>query len=164
MKKYFLLLILFCFFKTGHAQINIGPDKYKHFAAGAVIGGVGGYASHKIFQGDRKWTWVGAVGSSLAAGLVKETMDKNKYGVWENGDIVFTVLGGIVSGLVLDLFLKSDGRRRRGKPCSCYALQIKYSNPNNDFVNINIRENGSRDIISNLQAQAILVKHASILD
>jgi len=156
MKKYFLILVFFGFIPICNAQINWGPDKPKHIAAGIVAGGVGGYAAHKIFRGDRRWTWAGAVGSSLAAGVAKEMYDKSTYGVWETQDIIFTTLGGIVSGLALDLLLKNDGRRRRGKPCSCYALQIRYSESNNSLANIDLFENGSHDIGATLSAQAIL--------
>jgi len=158
MKKsiFFVLALSICGFAK--AQITISPDKPKHFAAGVVIGGIGGYAAHKIFKKsnnrtNRFWTWTGAVGSSLAAGITKEAIDKADYGVWDNNDVLFTTLGGIVSGLALELLIK---RRVPGR------IRVTY---NGDFLNQNLIKNnevlniasyGSHNIIATLQAQRIL--------
>ncbi len=131
-----------CTTVKGQATTNAA----KHVGAGAVIGAVGGYAAHKVFKGSRGWTWAGAVGSSLAAGLAKEAYDQSKGGVWENNDVVYTAIGGVISGVVLDLIL--DSRRGRGKRCGCLALNLNYSNT--DFTT-NF-ETGSGDIVAAIQA------------
>ncbi len=154
MKRYILFFVLCCLLGTARAQIEWGPDKAKHLAAGAVIGGVGGYAAHKIFKGDRTWTWVGAVGSSLVAGLAKEVYDQSDYGVWDNGDVLFTAIGGIVSGVALDLLLKKSRRSYQTNitNTSTYVVQIQFALP------FDVLENGSHDVVSNLQVQGILRK------
>ncbi|MGB5556087.1 MAG: hypothetical protein WBM83_15635 [Flavobacteriaceae bacterium] len=152
MKRYILFFVLCCLFGTVRSQIEWGPDKAKHLAAGVVIGSLGGYAAHKVFKGDKTWMWVGAVGSSLVAGLAKEAYDQYDYGVWDNGDVLFTTLGGIVSGVALNLLLKKSRRRYHTNVMgsSSYVIQIQYALP------FDVLENGSRDVVSNLQAQAIL--------
>ena len=52
------------------------------------------------------------VGGSLVAGLAKEAIDKNRYGVWDNGDLAATVAGGVTVGVVIELF---RGKNRRGR-------------------------------------------------
>lgn len=127
---------------------NIG----KHLGAGVVIGGVGGYAAHKIFNGKRGWTWAGAVGSSLAAGLSKETYDKSNGGVWENDDVIFTAVGGIISGLVMDMVLNI--RRTSGKKCGCPPLAVQMT-PVPVKFSTNL-ETGSGDIAAALQANYLI--------
>ncbi len=153
MKNGLLFLLFFVCVSMASSQ-TISRDKYLHFGAGAVIGGVGGYAAHHIFGGDPYWTWTGAVGSSLAAGLLKEHMDKNEYGGWDNNDILFTVIGGAASGLVLDLLLKDNKRRRRGKACNCNA--IHYGPSLFTEIPITFSKEGSGDLAASFFAQKIL--------
>ncbi len=155
MKRYFILIALVFVAMTVNAQL-ISKDKPLHFGAGIVIGGVGGYTANKIFGGDRYWTWAGAIGSSLAAGVLKENIDKNEYGGWDNNDILFTVLGGAVSGLALNLILKDKGRRRNGKACSCYAIHYEGSIPLIIDIKLNTTENSSHDLGAYLLAQKII--------
>ncbi|WP_298487168.1 hypothetical protein [uncultured Maribacter sp.] len=155
MKNIFLVFILVIFFKS-NAQIADSSSP-KHFAAGIAIGAVGGYTANKIFKGDRKWTWAGAVGSALAAGLVKEAMDKADYGVWDNSDVAYTTLGGMVSGLALEFLLNSNRRRGRGRPCSCYAVNFKKRSSISN-LKITYTNTGSRSLSSAIQAQYFLSK------
>lgn len=153
MKKCFPFVIVFLFHLCIKAQIP--EDKVKHFGAGVVIGGIGGYAANKIFNGDKYWTWTGAIVSSLAAGVAKEVWDESRGSTAETSDVVYTVLGGAISGLVLDLLLK-DGRRSRGgkgKNCGCLVIDINTKKYNE--APIIFLENGSRDIASVIQAQSI---------
>ena len=147
-KVFFVLMLSIC--TISKAQITISNDKPLHFAAGFGIGAVGGYTAHHMFNGNPYWTWAGAVGSSLAAGIVKESIDKADYGVWDNNDILFTTLGGIASGFVLDLFLKKSKKRKKYTACNCYAIQLK------PIKTVNIQNFTSRDIKANIQAQRIL--------
>lgn len=153
MKKCFPFFIVFLSHLCIKAQIP--EDKLKHLGAGVLIGGIGGYTANKIFNGNRYWTWAGAVGGSLAAGVVKETWDESIGNTAETNDIIYTVMGGIISGLALELFLKNDGRRRggRGKNCGCLVVDIDTEKYNE--VLIIFLENGSRDITSAIQAQSI---------
>ena len=147
-KVFFVLMLCVCGIST--AQITISKDKPLHFAVGFGIGAAGGYTAHHIFNGNAYWTWAGAVGSSLAAGIVKESIDKADYGVWDNNDILFTTLGGIASGFVLDLFLKKSRKRKKYTACNCFAIQLK------PIKSINIQKFTSRDIKATIQAQRIL--------
>ncbi len=155
MKKYLFILVCIGFSTAMNAQLTISEDKPKHFGAGFVIGSVGGYTAHHMFDGNPYWMWAGAVGSSLAAGVTKEAIDKADYGVWDNNDIVYTVIGGVASAVVLDLFLKKSKKRRKYRPCNCYAESYKpKGNMNLDYFDITLSE--SHDITSALQAERIL--------
>jgi hypothetical protein len=133
-------------------------DAVKHLGAGIVIGGVGGYAANKISNGQRGWTWAGAVGSSLAAGLAKEAIyDKSKGATWETRDVIFTTLGGVVSALALEVFTGNDGGSRRrsgnGKKCGCLVAELDYNQELDLPIFVG---NGTGDITSELQAAYFL--------
>lgn len=158
MKKIVFFVLMLCTCTISKAQITISNDKPKHFAAGVVIGGIGGYAAHKIFKksnntANRFWTWTGAVGSSLAAGITKEALDKADYGVWDNYDVLFTTIGGVISGLALELLIK---RKVSGRIRVTYNGDILNQDliKSNEVMNITSYE--SHDIIATLQAQRIL--------
>ena len=148
----FIGLLLTCSFIRGQGQGEATSNAVKHLGAGVAIGAVGGYAAHKIFNGNRAWTWAGAVGSSLAAGLAKETYDKSRGAVWENDDIVYTAIGGAISGLVMDMLLNK--RRSSGKKCGCPPLAIQVNKIETNFVT-NF-ETGSGDIAAAIQANHLI--------
>lgn len=153
MKKYspFLVFIFILHFTSIHAQGF--SDKTKHFGAGFVIGGIGGYTANKMFDGNRYWTWAGAIGGSLAAGLSKEAYDGANGGLVETRDVVYTTLGGVVSGMFLELLLNKNKRNRRGKNCGCLVVDVdaeQYQEEQTIYI-----ENGSRDIASAIQATSI---------
>jgi hypothetical protein len=146
MKNASLLLFLMITCAFGYAQN--AENASKHLGSGVVIGAVGWYAAHKVFKASRVWTWAGAVGSSLAAGLAKEAYDQSSGAVWENDDIIYTAIGGIISGLVLDMILES--RRGSGKRCGSSALVINMSAVDTDFTAD--FKSGSGDIVAAIQA------------
>lgn len=142
-----VIIILFLSFQfNGNAQQV--ENAAKHVGAGVVIGAVGGYAAHKLFKEQRGWTWAGAVGSSLAAGLAKETYDVSRGAQWENEDILFTTLGGVISGLALDVLLNKRGRGRSRKNCGCPPIAF-------EPLNVNPAK-ASRNITAAIQANHIL--------
>ena len=152
------IVLLYLIFSSTSIYAQSSADAVKHLGAGIVIGGVGGYAANKISKGQRGWTWAGAVGSSLAAGLAKEAFyDKPKGANWETRDVVFTTLGGVVSALVLEVFTGTDGNRRgrsgSGKKCGCLVAQLDFKKELDlpKFI-----ENGTGDISSELQAAYML--------
>lgn len=152
------LAILYLFFSVAVLYAQDSSDAVKHLGAGMVVGGVGGYAAQKISNGQRGWTWAGAVGSSLAAGLAKETFyDQPRGASWETRDVIFTTLGGVVSALALEVFTGNSGNRGRnsgyGKNCGCLVTQL---NLNEELELPNFMENGSGDIASELQATYLL--------
>lgn len=155
MKSISFLCLLFSI-STIYAQSS--ADAVKHLGAGIVIGGVGGYAANKISKGQRGWTWAGAVGSSLVAGLAKEAFyDKPKGATWETRDVVFTTLGGVVSALALEVFTGNDsGRRGRsgnGRKCGCLVAKLDFNQELDLPIFVG---NGTGDITSELQAAYIL--------
>ncbi len=111
MKNILILIILLSSLAQLHAQLE--NDKVLHFGAGVLSGAVGAFIASELSDGDRCWTYVGAVGTSLLAGLAKETLDKKNNNRWDNGDLAATVLGGITVGLTIDLF--RGKKRRKGK-------------------------------------------------
>ncbi|WP_424001644.1 hypothetical protein [Maribacter sp. IgM3_T14_3] len=155
MKSIVCLLLIFTFFNS---KAQDSADAIKHLGAGIVIGGAGGYAAHKLSNGNTGWRWVGAVGSAFAAGLAKEALyDPSKGAIWETRDVVFTTLGGVVSALALEVFLGEEGSRRggnrRGKSCGCLVAQL---GTENEIQLLSFVENGTGDITSELQAAYLL--------
>lgn len=153
--KFKLFLLFFCL----NLSVSFGQDfnnAAKHVGAGVVIGGVGGYTANKIFPGQRGWTWAGAVGSSLAAGLAKETYDKSNSGLWQTDDVLYTTLGGVISGLALELLFKNTYRRngRSGKGCGCLVADGS-NNATPIFIPV-VSEKSSRDIQSQIQVSFFL--------
>ncbi|MDP5063024.1 MAG: hypothetical protein NWP64_13965 [Maribacter sp.] len=155
MKSIVSLVLIFIFFNS-YAQDS--ADAIKHLGAGIVIGGAGGYAAHKLSNGDRGWRWAGAVGSAFAAGLAKEAIyDQSRGATWETRDVVFTTLGGVVSALALEVFVGDGGNgrggNRRGKSCGCLVTQL---DTENEIQLPSFVENGTGDIASELQAAYLL--------
>lgn len=150
------IFLLVLSFGMGMVHAQDFNNAAKHIGAGVVIGGVGGYAAHKIFPGQRGWTWAGAVGSSLAAGLAKETYDKSNSGIWQTDDVLYTTLGGVISGLALELLLKNTYRRngRTGKGCGCLVAD-RTNNSIPVFLPI-IMDKGSGNIQSEIQVSYFL--------
>lgn len=154
MRKYFCFLVIIFVCKLSFAQ-TIAKDVPLHLGAGFAIGAVGGYTAHQLFDGDPYWYWAGAVGSSFAAGIVKESIDKSEYGIWDNSDVLYTTLGGIASGFILDLFLKKSGKRTKYRSCKCYVLKYDHTGEISP-VTYTITASSSRDIGASLQAQRVI--------
>lgn len=108
-KSVSIFLLLFSF-NTIFGQI--GQDKVLHFLGGNLYGLVGAGIANEISDGDRTWTFVGAVGGSLLIGLAKESIDQKQYGGWDNADLLATVLGGVTVGATIDIFKKRKQRKR----------------------------------------------------
>lgn len=112
MKKIVILILLFV--STTQLFGQIESDKALHFLGGNLYGLVGAGVASEISDGDRTWTFIGAVGGSLLIGLAKEGIDEKQYGGWDNADLLATVLGGITVGVTIDIFKKrKQGKRDR---------------------------------------------------
>lgn len=123
----FILMMLLSF-NFGNSQIE--SDKALHFAGGALFGLAGAGIAKEISDGDRVWTFVGAVGGALLVGLGKEAIDAGQEGnSWDNGDVLATTLGGVAIGLTIDIFTKNK-RRKQAKVSS-----LKYEEKLNLLVN-----------------------------
>lgn len=108
MKKIVILLMFF----VAITQLFSQSDKALHFLGGNLYGLVGAGVASEITNGNRTWTFIGAVGGSLLIGLAKESIDEKQYGGWDNADLLDTVLGGITVGITLDIFKKKKQRKR----------------------------------------------------
>ncbi|GMN11797.1 hypothetical protein MTsPCn9_12350 [Croceitalea sp. MTPC9] len=111
MRLIILLLIALLSFNLGNSQIE--KDKALHFAGGALFGLAGAGIAKEISNGDRYWTFAGAVGGALLIGLGKEAIDSGQEGnQWDNGDVLATVLGGVAVGFTIDIFTKKKKKKR----------------------------------------------------
>ena len=153
-----IVVLIFVLIFSININAQTSADAAKHLGAGIVIGGVGGYAAHKLSDGNTGWRWAGAVGSAFTAGLAKEAIyDSSRGADWETRDVVFTTLGGVISALALEVFMGNGGNgrggNRRGKSCGCLVAQLdnQYEIQLPLFV-----ENGTGDITSELQAAYLL--------
>lgn len=107
-----LLSILLLLFSLQTVKGQIESDKALHFLGGNLYGLVGAGIASEISDGNRAWTFVGAVGGSLLIGLAKEAIDQKQYGGWDNADLLATVLGGATIGVTIDIFKKRKQRKR----------------------------------------------------
>ena len=96
--------------QSAYGQIE--QDKVLHFLGGNLYGLVGAGVANEISDGDRTWTFIGAVGGSLLIGLAKESIDQKQYGGWSNEDLLATVLGGATVGVTINIFKKKKQRKR----------------------------------------------------
>lgn len=104
----YIIVILFAFKLT--AQVE--KDKSLHFIGGTLYGLAGAGIAKQISNGDRYWTFAGAVGGSLLIGLAKEGIDKKQYDGWSNEDLLATVLGGMSVGFTIDIFTNKKHKKK----------------------------------------------------
>lgn len=110
MKKILVTSLLIILANNSYGQIE--QDKVLHYLGGNLYGLVGAGVANEISDGNRTWTFVGAVGGSLLIGVAKEAIDQNQYGGWSNEDLLATVLGGVTIGATIDIFKKKKQRKR----------------------------------------------------
>ena len=110
MKKIFVFLFILISLNRTYSQVE--QDKVLHFLGGNLYGLVGAGVASQISDGDRTWTFIGAIGGSLLIGLAKESIDQKQYGGWDNADLLATVLGGATVGVTIDIFKKRKQRKR----------------------------------------------------
>lgn len=98
------------------ANVNgqVERDKALHFLGGNLYGLAGAGIAKQLSDGNRYWTFAGAVGGSLAIGLAKEAVDAGqRENGWDNEDLLATVLGGMTVGLTIELFTNKKRQKRR---------------------------------------------------
>ena len=112
-----LIPILFLFVLATNCYGQIGGDKVLHFVGGSLFGLAGAGGAKHATNGNRVWTFVGAVTGSALAGVAKEAIDAGQRdNGWDNEDLAATILGGITVGIAIDLFSKKDSNGRlRGR-------------------------------------------------
>lgn len=92
---------------------QIENDKVLHFVGGNLFGLAGAGIAKEISDGNRFWTFAGALGGSALVGLGKEAIDSNPNGSgWDNGDLMATILGGATIGVTIDLFTDHSKRKK----------------------------------------------------
>jgi len=106
---YALLLCLFSLQMNG----QIENDKVLHFAGGALFGTAGAGLGREITGGKPFSAVGGAIVVSTAVGAAKEAIDASREnGAWDNQDLLFTSLGGLVAGLVVEIFSRKEPKWR----------------------------------------------------
>ena len=137
-----LTILAFVAFIIGNSPLSaqVENDKVIHFAVGAVAGAAGAFVASELSGKSRFWTVTGAIASSLAAGLVKEAVDKRRYGSWDNADLGATVLGGVTVGITIELFSKKNGHRYQSRRAIRNAALVEKS-PETLFLKDSSRDN-----------------------
>ena len=73
-----------------------------------MFGLAGAGIAKQASNGNRWWTFAGAVGGSALVGLGKEAIDAGQENnSWDNDDLLATILGGVTVGVVIDIFYRS---------------------------------------------------------
>ncbi len=114
MRTLLLVGFIFCMCFRGTSQIE--DDKALHFLGGNLYGLAGAGIAKQISDGNRWWTFAGAVGGSALIGIGKEAVDASqRENGWDNGDLIATILGGITVGLTIDLFTDHKRNEKRAQ-------------------------------------------------
>lgn len=101
-------------FLTHGVLAQIEQDKALHFLGGNLYGLAGAGIAKQISDGNRWWTFAGAIGGSALIGLGKEAVDSSQRpGGWDNDDLLATILGGATVGITIDVF--TDHKKKRMK-------------------------------------------------
>lgn len=113
MKKLIPTLVLFVLASQFYGQVE--RDKALHFLGGSLFGLAGAGIAKQASDGNRVWTFVGAVAGSTLIGLAKETVDAGqRENGWDNDDLLATILGGVTVGVAIEVFSKKRDKRLRG--------------------------------------------------
>ncbi|WP_202619515.1 hypothetical protein [Flagellimonas algicola] len=125
-------LVVLLFASQMHAQLE--RDKVLHFVGGGLFGLAGAGIAKHASDGNRVWTFVGAVAGSALVGVAKEAIDSGQQdNGWDNEDLLATVLGGVTVGVSIELFSKKRNKRR---PMG--SLTTQNFNPEDFRVNTSI--------------------------
>ncbi|UJH66882.1 hypothetical protein [Allomuricauda sp. SCSIO 65647] len=115
-------IALIAFLVATNLSAQIDRDKALHFLGGNLFGLAGAGIAKQASDGNRYWTFAGAVGGSLAIGLAKEAVDAGqRENGWDNEDLLATVLGGMTVGFTIDIF--TDRKRQQKRK----ALTVNFS-------------------------------------
>ena len=106
-------------------------DDVLYFSAGILSGGAGALIASELSEGDRFWTFKGAIASSLMAGAIKETIEIN-FGGWDNRDLGATILGGVTVVITVDLFFGKKSRRKLKRISVGWSIQKTSRNSNGE--------------------------------
>ena len=115
MKKSLYFSLAFCLVQNLFSQVE--TDKALHFLGGNLFGLAGAGIAKQATNGNRWWTFAGAVGGSALVGLGKEAVDAGqRENGWDNEDLLATILGGVTVGITVDIFTdhKKDKKKQKG--------------------------------------------------
>lgn len=111
MKRLIPTLVLIVLASQCYGQVE--RDKALHFLGGNLFGLAGAGIAKQASDGNRVWTFVGALAGSTLIGLAKESVDAGqRENGWDNDDLAATVLGGLTVGVSIELFSKKRDKRR----------------------------------------------------
>ncbi|TDQ29067.1 hypothetical protein [Zeaxanthinibacter enoshimensis] len=113
MSRIITVLSLFIFLNFTNSYAQLEKDKVLHFTAGAVAGAGGAFIASELSGHNRFWTFTGSVAASLLVGVAKEAIDQKNYNGWDNADLGATVLGGVTTGVVIDIFTGVSRRKNK---------------------------------------------------
>ena len=112
MRTVFPLVLVLLFAQGLSAQLE--QDKALHFLGGNLYGLAGAGIAKQISDGNRWWTFAGAIGGSALIGIGKEAVDSGSNGSgWDNDDLLATILGGTTVGFTIDIFTDHKKKRRK---------------------------------------------------
>ncbi|MEM1339486.1 MAG: hypothetical protein AAF634_11720 [Bacteroidota bacterium] len=115
MKK--LFFIATCLFLAQGLSAQVENDKALHFLGGNLYGLAGAGIAKQISDGNRWWTFAGAIGGSALIGIGKEAVDSSQRpNGWDNDDLLATILGGTTVGFTIDIF--TDHKKKKEKQMS----------------------------------------------
>ena len=119
MKKIAIVfLFLIC---LGQVKAQVDRDKVLHFLGGNLYGLAGAGIAKQISDGNRWWTFAGAVGGSALIGLGKEAVDASqRENGWDNNDLLATILGGATVGVTIDIF--TNHKKDKNKKAKAIAF------------------------------------------
>ncbi|WP_339144394.1 hypothetical protein [Croceitalea sp. MTPC5] len=99
------ILVFLFLFLVHTIQGQIENDKVLHYVGGNLYGLAGAGIAKQISNGNRWWTFAGAIGGSTLIGLGKEAVDASqRENGWDNADLLATILGGATVGFTIDIF------------------------------------------------------------
>ncbi|WP_350287065.1 hypothetical protein [uncultured Croceitalea sp.] len=121
MKKIAVIFLFLMFLTQVEAQVD--RDKVLHFLGGNLYGLAGAGIAKQISDGNRWWTFAGAVGGSALIGLGKEAVDASqRENGWDNNDLLATILGGATVGVTIDIF--TDHKKDKNRKAKAIALTV----------------------------------------
>ncbi|MEO0570102.1 MAG: hypothetical protein AAF039_00255 [Bacteroidota bacterium] len=127
MKKILFLFLALSLTQNFYCQVE--TDKVLHFLGGNLFGLAGAGIAKQASNGNRWWTFAGAVGGSALVGIGKEAIDAGQRdNSWDNADLLATILGGVTVGLTIDVFTnhKKDKKRLQGSLSVIHKEYKKY--------------------------------------
>ena len=154
MKRTFPILILLLFANDSIAQVE--SDKALHFLGGNLYGLAGAGIAKQISDGNRWWTFAGAIGGSALIGIGKEAIDSGQENNrWDNKDLLATILGGATVGITIDVF--TDHKKKRKKAIRNYTFIKETEIPRQQFRLDRILENQKQPSLTALALPEALI-------